>query len=216
MIIIADQFIPIDQIRLHVAAHVELHGKLKERIDLLALHGHHVERVSHGVQAEDLRQLAKAHSLLCAHLLRALRARVHVVSFQRVLDGQFCQRFVHVLHVGHLTTNGVEVLEFPRYVRTVEREHDVRQTATEQVAHELLELVGHLLQFADQIGEELGHVLLIAGIQRLQPVHGVHLAEALRIVRSTFALEQVGEHALQFVENQIVLARLVRIENGRA
>lgn len=49
------------------------------------------------------------------------------------------------------------------------------------------QLLGHLLDFGDEVGEELGHVLLLAGVQRLF-VHGVGLTEGPRVVGLPLAL----------------------------
>lgn len=49
------------------------------------------------------------------------------------------------------------------------------------------QLLGHLLDLCDEVGEELGHVLLLAGVQRLF-VHGVGLTEGPRVVGLPLAL----------------------------
>jgi len=46
----------------HVVRHVQLDREREEGINLLFLHGHHVESVAHGVEAEDVRQLLEASS----------------------------------------------------------------------------------------------------------------------------------------------------------
>lgn len=92
------------------------------RVDLLLHHGHHVEGVSHGVEAQDARELLETSPaktawsdssfvlldfdvswsltggfvspFLCADLLAALRAGVHVVALQGVFDGHLIQRLL--------------------------------------------------------------------------------------------------------------------------
>lgn len=49
------------------------------------------------------------------------------------------------------------------------------------------QLLGHFLNLGDEVGEELGHVLLLAGVQRLF-VHGVGLTEGPRVVGLPLAL----------------------------
>ena len=43
-----------------VGRHVETQGKGEVRVDLLLHHGHHVEGVAHGVEAQDARELLEA------------------------------------------------------------------------------------------------------------------------------------------------------------
>lgn len=49
------------------------------------------------------------------------------------------------------------------------------------------QLLRHLLDLGDEVGEELGHVLLLAGVQRLL-VHSVGLTEGPGVVRLPLAL----------------------------
>lgn len=49
------------------------------------------------------------------------------------------------------------------------------------------QLLGHLLDLGDEVGEELGHVLLLAGVQRLF-VHRVGFTEGSRVVGFPLAL----------------------------
>lgn len=49
------------------------------------------------------------------------------------------------------------------------------------------QLLGHLLDLGDEVSEELSHVLLLAGVQRLL-VHRVGLAEGPRVVGLPLAL----------------------------
>ena len=91
---------------------------------------------------------------------------------------------------------------------TVQADNIVRQSATECLLHHRLQLRRHLLSLAEQVNEELRHVLLLPSVERLtnentvllcltnemsvfainQPitthllVHGVGLAEGQRIV----------------------------------
>ena len=55
------------------------------------------------------------------------------------------------------------------------------------------QVVGHLLNLGDEVGEELGHVLLLPGVQRLL-VHGVGLAERTRVVGLALALLHTHTH----------------------
>ena len=45
----------------------------------------------------------------------------------------------------------------------------------------------HFFHFRDEIGEEFGHVFLLARVERLV-IHRVDLAEAARVVRLAFTL----------------------------
>lgn len=55
------------------------------------------------------------------------------------------------------------------------------------------QLLGHLLDLGDEVREELGHVLLLAGVQRLL-VHRVGLAEGPRVVGLPLALLHARKH----------------------
>ena len=57
-----------DEIVLHVGRHVQLQRKGEVGVDLLFQHRDHVECVAHCVEAENLRELTKAGSLLRSHL----------------------------------------------------------------------------------------------------------------------------------------------------
>ena len=59
------------------------------------------------------------------------------------------------------------------------------------------QLRSHFFQLRYEIGEELGHVLLLASVERLM-VHRVHFAEAPWVVRLALALQQIREHLFQF------------------
>lgn len=49
------------------------------------------------------------------------------------------------------------------------------------------QLLGHFFDLGDEVGEELGHVLLLAGVERLF-VHGVGLTEGPGVVGLPLAL----------------------------
>lgn len=51
----------------------------------------------------------------------------------------------------------------------------------------IYQLLGHFFDLGDEVGEELGHVLLLAGVQRLF-VHGVSLTEGPGVVRLPLTL----------------------------
>ena len=91
-----------------------------------------------------------------------------------------------------------------RDVIAIEADDVVGDDASEELFDERFQFGVHLLQLGDQIGEELGHVLLFAGVQRLF-VHRVNLAETLGIVRLSFGSGQKGEEPLQFIEDLLVL-----------
>ena len=92
-------------------------------------------------------------------------------------------------------------------VVAVEADDVVGDDAAEEIFDERLEPGIHFLQFGDQVGEKLGHVLLLARVQRLF-VHRVHFAEALGMVGFAFGGGEKGEEFLQLDEDGPVLRGL--------
>ena len=78
----------------------------------------------------------------------------------------------------------------------VEADDVVGDDAAEELLDERLQLGIHLLQLGDKIGEELGHVLLFPGVQRLL-VHRVHFAKVLGVVGFAFRGGEKGEEFLR-------------------
>ena len=93
----------------------------------------------------------------------------------------------------HLTSNSVELLGGGADMLAIETDNVVAQRSTERALHNVLQLWCHLLRLGEQVDEELRHVLLLPGVERLV-VHGVGLAEGERVVGLPLRFQQVGEH----------------------
>ena len=78
----------------------------------------------------------------------------------------------------------------------VEADDVVGDDAAEQLLDERLQLRIHLFQLGDEIGEELCHVLLLAGVQRLL-VHRVDFAKVLWVVSFALGGGEKGEEFLR-------------------
>ena len=83
-----------------------------------------------------------------------------------------------------------------RDVIAVEADDVVGDDAAEQLLDERLQLRIHLFQLGDEIGEELCHVLLLAGVQRLL-VHRVDFAKVLWVVSFALGGGEKGEEFLR-------------------
>ena len=63
----------------------------------------------------------------------------------------------------------------------------------------------HVLQLADEVSEELGHVFLLARVEG-HLVHCIDFAEAARVVCLALAVHQVSKHFLEFHQRTLMLA----------
>ena len=73
----------------------------------------------------------------------------------------------------------------------VQGDNIVGQTAAEEALDDLLQVRRHFLHLREEVDEELRHVLLLPGVDRLVD-HVADLAEAQRVVRLPLALHQVA------------------------
>lgn len=139
---------------LHVSRHVQSQWERKVSVNFFLKHREHVECVSHGVEAQNMRQFLEArpefeHSyiyihkinksqlpLLSSDLLAALRASVHVVSLESVLDCDLVQTLVEIPHVCHLTPHCVEFLHVSAHVVAIlmsDRFNDIAQCCSQGI-----------------------------------------------------------------------------------
>lgn len=77
------------------------------------------------------------------------------------------------------------------YSDSYQRDHIVGDDPSKERLHCVFQVLGHLLYLGDEVGEELGHVLLLARVQGLL-VHGVGLTERTGVVRLPLALLEPG------------------------
>lgn len=80
------------------------------------------------------------------------------------------------------------VLNIPYFLHFTSQNHSLERLylylRTRQSAYQLL---GHFLDLGDEVGEELRHVFLLAGVQRLF-VHRIRFTERSRVVRLPLTL----------------------------
>lgn len=91
-----------------------------------------------------------------------------------------------LLHYGNVAGKHLK-----EYGDSYQRDHIVGDDAAKESLHCVFQVLGHLLYLGDEVGEELGHVLLLARVQGLL-VHGVGLTERTWVVRLPLTLLEPG------------------------